>query len=78
MTFHLRADGASEKPLRLAGFFTLLAVLDHYFFRLPFDIAKHFAVPLLLGTVFADEHIRVRMVEAWRLELLKVGSVPVA
>lgn len=70
-----RLAGASEKPLQLGDFTKLSVRLKNKFFPIPVVIAERLQVPLVLGTFFADEHVRVHQIQAQRLELVKERSV---
>lgn len=74
----LHLAGASKEPLHLSGLVNLVFRLVNTFFRRPFVIADRLAVTLVLGTAFADEHVRVHYVQSRKLELFKGESVQVA
>lgn len=67
-----------EEPLHSSGCVKLLLWLGNTLSRLPFDAAERLAVPLVLGTAFAVEHVRVYHVQARKLDFIEGGTVPVA
>lgn len=74
----LRLAGTSKDSLQLSGLVKLSVRLGNKFFRLPFVVAERLVLPLVLGTAFADEHVRFHHIQARKVEFIKGGSFPPA
>lgn len=73
-----RLAEASEERLQLTGFVKQLVRLEDTFFRFPFVISEKLTLSLVLGTAFADEHVKTHAAHERKLSFVGARSLSIA
>lgn len=73
-----RLAEASEERLQVTGFVKLLVRLENTFFRFPFGISEKLILSLVLGTAFADEHVKTHAAHERKLSFVDPRSLSIA